>query len=130
MGYFLDDDYARFRPSYVPDRSSDATQKNRDAASGPDCGYVLADSTLQLRVNDRAKFLTVIVDPHGRIPLTVGRLPVQQIVLPRKSIATTHEIMSVFRSSPILAAPPESVIPTLPQGQEESSWTKRPDRKD
>lgn len=130
IGYFLDGDYVRFRPTYRPDSSSDATQKKRDAASGPDCGYVLADSTFQLGLNDRAKFLTIIADPHGRIPLTVDRLPVQKIVLPRKSIATPLENISViFRSSPVLAARSESVIPPLSQGEEEWSWTKRPDHK-
>jgi hypothetical protein len=129
IGYFLDDDYARFHPTYAPDSSSDATQKNRDRASGPDCGYMLADSTFKLRVNDRAKLLTVIVDPHGIIPLTVDHLPVQQIVLPRKFIATALEIMSVFRVSPVLVHPPESNILPLSRGEEEWWWTKRPDHK-
>jgi hypothetical protein len=119
IGYFLDDDYARFCPTCVPNSSSDATQKNRDGASGPDCGYVLADSKFQLRVNDRAKFLTIVVDSLGRIPLTVGRLPVQQIVLPRKLMATALEIMSGFRTTPVLVVSPESVIPPLSLGEEE-----------
>ncbi|MEX1666642.1 hypothetical protein [Zhongshania arctica] len=130
IGCFLEDDYARFRPTCHPASSSDATQKNRDGASGPDCGYVLAESTFQLRLNDRAKFLTIIADPHGSIPLTVDRLPVQKIVLPQKSIATPLKNISVtFRTSPVLAARSESVIPTLSQGEEDWSWIKRRDHK-
>lgn len=152
LGYFLDDDYARFYPSrgFAPGlgrvrqalsehRGDDPRQSLAEAlAAIPDTfqdqgavghdgsGYLVADPEFSLKANGGRRLLTLLVDPRGVVPAITGLLPVVTATLPAGPVAAAmNRLVATFRMGPLLVDPERVRMPLPSETGGSWAWVER-----
>lgn len=150
-GYFVADDYSTF---YAAPSAPDATSSLRRAlvkgqninpalsqlasdpavAPNPSSEYVVPDHLVSLAPKiktgaataDASVYLTLLVDPSGRIPIVSGAFPVQYGDLPAGPVAFALEQLSLsFRVGPILLEPSQIKMPLPSEIHGNWKWMER-----
>lgn len=153
MGYFVGDNYDTFYSvSAAPDSTAAlrqqlvtggnltqaleqmATRTTGQSAVAAPGDYVTAGSPIPLspkaKVNNvisgASVYLTVLVDPSGRIPVISGAFPVQYGDLPAGPVATALAQMEIyFRAGPLLLEPSRIKMPVPSEMHGDWSWMER-----
>ncbi|MCF8501462.1 MAG: hypothetical protein K9H11_13410 [Rhodospirillum sp.] len=145
LGFFLDDDYARFRPArggtgqngvqqvaalrrgLRAGRGLSGVMASQAALDGPSSGYIATDPSFTLTPNGDARLVTVIMDPRGWMTAYNGMSPITELGLPPGPVSTgLSNLAATFRIGPILWDPqsPELPLPAL-SGGAKWSWVAR-----
>jgi hypothetical protein len=153
MGYFIGNNYDRFHSvSAAPDSTAAlrqqlvmggnltqaleqmATMTAGPAAVGTPGDYVIAGSPIPLPpktkvngvISGASVYLTVLVDPSGRLPVISGAFPVQYGDLPAGPVATALAQMEIyFRAGPLLLEPSRIKMPVPSEMHGDWSWMER-----
>ncbi len=133
MGYFINDDYARFYPiheSLAPKARPSGPNQGflGSAAVAPDMTpipvehpYIDRTPLVHIRPGQRI-VLTLLVDPRGAVNVTSGIVPRKKIELMREHIAPALDAMALtFRVGPVLVDPDTIRMP-LP-AEIKGGWT-------
>lgn len=133
MGYFINDDYARFYPiheSLAPKARPSGPNQGflGSAATAPDMTpvpvehpYIDRTPLVHIRPGQRI-VLTLLVDPRGAVNVTSGIVPRKKIELMREHIAPALDAMALtFRIGPVLVDPDTIRMP-LP-AEIKGGWT-------
>jgi hypothetical protein len=144
MGYFLNDDYSRFHAVYgaggqtaalrralragpLPAGRLTALLNQPLAAAAPDqSGYVDTDHLIDLPLDGSPVYLTLLVDPRGRIPVISGWQPAVTEGLAPGPIATALAAMQAsFRVGPLLTDPHDIRMPLPAEIGGDWGWSAR-----
>jgi hypothetical protein len=146
LGYFQDDDYARFYAVYgagaqtAPLRR--ALQRGRlrpgqalrllESGAAADAefagGYVHRDHLVQIRPDGERALLTILMEPRGVIPTVAGSLPAATASLAPGPVAQALRAMkATFRVGPVLTDPRRIRMPLPAQVRGKWGWVARRD---
>jgi hypothetical protein len=150
VGYFIGDDYGTFH-SVTANPSSTSTLR-RQLAAGESASralaqlgspaaapaaagtYVVPGQPLSLAPNQKSGetlapseiYLTILVDPAGRIPVVSGGFPVLFGDLPPGPVATALDQMNIsFRVGPLLLEPTQIRMPLPSEMHGDWAWMER-----
>lgn len=148
-GYFVGDDYGTFYSVTSAPTATSALRRAfatagdprpalRQLAGGAPApatgGYVVPQQSLALapkrasgsQVVDASVYLTLLVDPTGRIPVISGAFPVQYGDLPPGPVQSALTNMSLsFRVGPVLLDPKQVRMPLPAEIQGKWQWMER-----
>jgi len=146
LGYFQDDDYARFYAVYGagaqtaplrralqrgrlrPGQALRLLESGAAAGRGFAGGYVRRDHLVQLAPDDRRVLLTLLMEPRGVIPTIAGSLPAATASLAPGPVARALRAMkATFRVGPVLADPRRIRMPLPAQVRGKWGWVARRD---
>ncbi len=142
LGYFEDNRYETFYAVYGaakqtamlrqalkqgPHRTGDVRQYLAGPAPAPG-PYVATDHLIQLPPNGSKKFLTLLVDPRGSIPVITGCLPSgSQELAPGPATQALQNMKATFRVGPILTDPRDLHMPIPAEIKGKWAWLARRD---
>ncbi|GLY99560.1 hypothetical protein [Actinoplanes sp. NBRC 103695] len=136
LGYFVDDDYARFFPVHdsVAGLAVDSGPHHGDLAAAGSApagtrplvsGWLSADPVVWLRPG-RTVMLTLLQDPAGKVHATCGVLPRKEISLVRDWIAVPlARLVPTLRVGPVLVDPAAIRMPVTSRTGERREWVRR-----
>jgi hypothetical protein len=137
MGYFVNDDYARFYPvheSLAPEARPSGPNQGflGSAAAEPDMSpvpvehpYIDRAPVVEIRPGQRV-LLTLLVDPRGAVHVTSGFVPRKKIELMREHIAPALDAMALtFRVGPVLVDPHTIRMPVPAEIRGGWSWVRK-----
>jgi hypothetical protein len=146
LGYFQDDDYARFFAVYGAGAQTAALRRalqtgrlrqgqalrllHAGAAADPGFGdgYVRRDHLVQVAPDGKRAMLTLLMEPRGVIPTVAGSLPAATATLAPGPVAEALRAMkTTFRVGPVLADPRRVRMPLPAQVRGKWGWMARKD---
>ena len=110
-----------------PHRTRDVRQYLAGPAPSPG-PYVETDHLIQLPPNGLKKFLTLLADPRGSVPVITGCLPSESLELePGPATQALQNMKATFRVGPILTDPRDLHMPIPAEIKGKWAWLARKD---
>ena len=100
-------------------------------SSDSSSGYIIENTLIHLPADNSTsqpttKFVTVLVDPRGDIPVGCGALPLKEITLaPGPVDKAVQNIEITFRTGPLLTDPTQLTMPLPGEVSGKWSWIHR-----
>lgn len=148
MGFFVNDDYSLFHAVYGAGGQTGAVRRalrsapqplgslsallgvetDSDAGGDDGSGYVDVGHLIDLPLDGTPVYLTILLDPRGRMPVTSGWQPQQIVGLPAGAVTTAlNNIVASFRAGPVLVDPQSISMPLPSEVRGNWAWAARTD---